>query len=170
MKLGDSSEILRFDSVANHMNHEEQSQESAIQLTEASRSDRESLLDAMAELDLAFSKDRALDLSNIFAEDARLMWPQMEDIVGRESIREAFVSLMSKYTTVSWNPKREFIEVYERRAYSLGGFVETRTPRDGGPTEKIYGRLLEIWQLSYDGKWEVIRMMTGRYSKTELLE
>jgi ketosteroid isomerase-like protein len=156
--------------MTNHLNSKAQSQESAIQITESRRSDRDSLLNAMTELDLAFSEDRALDLSNIFAEDARLMWPQMKDIVGRESIREAFAGLMSKYTTVSWNPKREFIDAYERRAISLGSFIETRTPLDGGPNEKIRGRLLEIWQLSSDDKWEVIRMMTGRYSETELPE
>jgi len=125
---------------------------------------------AIADLDLAFSEDRALDLSDIFAEDAQLMCIQMKDIVGRESIREAFAGLMSKYTTVSWNPKREFIDVHERGAISLGSFIETRTPLDGGPTEKIYGRLLEVWELSSHRKWEVIRMMTGRYSETQLLE
>ena len=155
--------------MASHLNPEVQSQESASPPSESSRSDRESLLRAMAELDLAFSEDRALDVSNIFSKDARLMWPLMEDIVGRDSIREAFVEFMSMYTTVDWNPKREFIDVHEQRACSLGSFTETRSVRDGGATEKVFGRLLEIWQLSPDGKWEIIRMMTGRYAETELL-
>ncbi|MFX1416850.1 MAG: YybH family protein [Promethearchaeota archaeon] len=139
-----------------------------IHSSNSSSSNRDHLLEAMAGLDLAFSEDRALDVSNIFSEDARLMWPLMGDIVGRDSIREAFVEFMSMYTTVSWNPNREIIDVYEKRAYSLGSFTETRTTRGGGPTEKVFGRLLEIWQLSPDGKWEIFRMMTGRYAETEL--
>jgi len=98
------------------------------------------------------------------------MWPHMEDIVGRESIREAFVGFVSKYKTNSWSPKRELIDVWERRAYTLGSFIEIRTPLDGGPAEKVFGRLLEIWQLSSDDKWEIVRLMTGRYADTELLE
>ncbi|MFX1264853.1 MAG: YybH family protein [Promethearchaeota archaeon] len=140
-----------------------------IQSSNSSSSNRDKLLEAMAELDLAFSEDRALDVSNIFSKDARLMWPLTEDIVGRDSIREAFAEFMSMYTTLSWNPNREFIDVYNQRAFSLGSFTETRTPREGGPTEKVYGRLLEIWQLSSDGEWEIIRLMTGRYAETEML-
>ncbi len=155
--------------MGNHIGHEEQSQESG-PLSSESSSHKESLLSTIAEMDLAFAQDRGSDVSDFFAEEARLMWPNNEDIVGREAIREAFVGFVSEYTTDSWDPKREFIEVYERHAYTLGSFIETRTTRDGGPTEKVYGRLLEIWQLSSDGKWEIIRLMTGRYADTELLE
>ncbi len=156
--------------MANHTRYEEQSRESGALSSEPGNSHRESLLSTIAKLDLAFADDRATDVSDFFAEDARLMWPNNEDIVGRESIREAFVAFVSEYTTDSWDPKREFIEVHERQAYTLGSFIEIRTPLEGGPTEKVYGRLLEIWRLSSDDKWEIIRLMTGRYADTELLE
>ena len=130
----------------------------------------ESLLSVIAEFDRAFSEDRGSDVADFFAEDARLMWPLMEDIVGRESIREAFVDFVSRYTTNSWSPNREILDICGRRAYTLGWFIEIRTPLEGGPTEKVHGRLVEIWQLSSDEKWEVIRLMTGRYAETEFLE
>jgi ketosteroid isomerase-like protein len=164
------SKIHGVDYTTNHLDSKKQSQEGATLLSESGSSYKESLLNAITELDLAFSEDRALDVSNIFAEDAHLMWPNMEDIVGRNSIREAFAGFISKYTTDSWRPSREIIDVNERRAYTLGSFIEIRTPLDGGATEKIHGRLLEIWQLSSDGKWEIIRLMTGRYADTEFLE
>jgi hypothetical protein len=74
---------------------------------------------------------------------------------------------MSEFTTNSWSLKRDLIDVYEWRAYTLGSFIEIRTPRNGGKTEKVFGRLLEIWQLSSDDRWEIIRLMTGRYADTE---
>jgi ketosteroid isomerase-like protein len=139
-------------------------------LPEARRSQEESLLSVIAELDQAFSEDRGSDVADFFAEDARLMWPHMENIVGRESIREAFVAFVSAYTTNSWSPSREIFDLCGRRAYTLGSFIEIRTPLEGGPTEKVHGRLLEIWQLSSGDRWEIIRLMTGRYADTEFLE
>jgi ketosteroid isomerase-like protein len=156
--------------MTNHLISEKQPQEGRAALSEPSISHMESLLNTISELDRAFSEDRGWDVGGFFAEDGRLMWPHMADIVGRESIREAFDGFVSKFTTNSWRPKREIIDVYERRAYTHGSFIEIRTPRDGGPTEKVHGRLLEIWQLSSDDKWELIRQMTGRYADTELLE
>jgi ketosteroid isomerase-like protein len=127
-------------------------------------------LETIAQLDLAFSEDRAEDMGSFFAEDARLMFPHTEDIVGRKAIQQAFVHFMKKYITNSFSPKRELIDVYEHRAYTLGHFIEIRTPRDRGPTEKVYGRLLEIWQLTPDDKWQIIYFMTGRYAETEMVE
>jgi ketosteroid isomerase-like protein len=100
-------------------------------LPEARRSQEESLLSVIAELDQAFSEDRGSDVADFFAEDARLMWPHMEDIVGRESIREAFVAFVSAYTTNSWSPSREIFDLCGRRAYTLGSFIEIRTPLKG---------------------------------------
>ncbi len=139
-------------------------------MPEARKSQEESLLSAIAALDQAFAEDRGSDMADFFAEDARLLWPLTEDIVGRESIREALVQFVSTYTTDSWSPNREIIDICGRRAYTLGSFIETRTPREEGPTEKVHGRLLEIWQLSPDDEWEIIRLLTGRYAETEFLE
>jgi len=139
-------------------------------MPEARKSQEESLLSAIAGFDQAFAEDRGSDVADFFAEDARLLWPFMEDIVGRESIREALVHFVSTYTTNSWSPNREIIDICGRRAYTLARFIEIRTPREGGPTEKVHGRMLEIWQLSPDDKWEITRLMTGRYAETEFLE
>ncbi|MHA2142971.1 MAG: YybH family protein [Candidatus Thorarchaeota archaeon] len=136
----------------------------------SNHSKRESLLKAIAELHLAFSEHRALDMSNLFSEEAILMFPGTPDIVNRESIREAFVDFMKMYTTISFEMDQEFIDIGEYRATYLAKFIEIRTPKEGGPTEKVYGRMLEIWELSSEKRWEVIRLMTGRYSETELLE
>jgi hypothetical protein len=130
---------------------------------------KESLLKTIAELDLTFSEDRGADMGNFFAKDAKLMFSLMSDVVGRESIRDLFVKFVSMYTTDSWEPKRELIRVYERDAYTLGSFIEVRTNRNEGITETVYGRLLEIWKLSSEDKWELTHFMSGRYAETEIV-
>ncbi len=132
--------------------------------------ERKALLKTIADLDRTFSEDRAEDMGKFFAPNARLMFPNMEDILGRESIQQTFVDLMAEYSTDSFHPNRELIDIYVHRAYTLGSFIEIRTPLKGGPKEKIHGRLLEIWQRSSKGNWEIIRFMTGRYSDLEHIE
>ena len=154
----------------NHLNREVQAEDRTFRESESSRLHKESLLNAVAELHSAFSEHRALDMSNLFNEDAILMFPNTQDIVGRESIRAAFAEFMTMYRTKSFDTKQDFLDVGEQRATSLVKFLEIRTPTEGGPTEKVYGRLLEIWELSSEGKWEIIRMMTGRFSETEFLQ
>ncbi|MFW9806821.1 MAG: YybH family protein [Candidatus Thorarchaeota archaeon] len=129
---------------------------------------KESLLKTITELDLTFSEDRGADMGDFFAEDAILMFPFMSDVVGRESIRDIFVRFVSMYTTESWKPKRELIRVYERDAYTLGSFIEVRTKHDDRTTETVYGRLLEVWKLSSENKWELTHFMSGRYAETEV--
>ncbi|MFW9887950.1 MAG: hypothetical protein ACFFER_07200, partial [Candidatus Thorarchaeota archaeon] len=63
----------------------------------------------------------------------------------------------------------ELIRVYEREAYTLGSFIEVRTKRNEGVTETVYGRLLEIWELSSEDKWELTHFMSGRYAETEIV-
>jgi ketosteroid isomerase-like protein len=130
---------------------------------------KESLLKTIAKLDLTFSEDRGADMGDFFAEEATLMFHLMQDVVGRESIRNLFVKFVSMYTTDSWEPKRELIRVHERDAYTLGSFIEVRTKRDDNTTERVHGRLLEVWKLSSDDKWELTHFMSGRYAETEVV-
>jgi hypothetical protein len=62
------------------------------------------------------------------------------------------------------------IDIYGHRAYTLGSFIEIPTLLKRGSKEKIYGGLLEIWQRSSRGNWEIIRFMTGNYADLELIE
>ena len=130
---------------------------------------KESLLKTIAKLDLTFSEDRGADMGDFFAEEATLMFHLMQEVVGRESIRNLFVKFVSMYTTDSWEPKPELIRVHERDAYTLGSFIEVRTKRDDNTTERVHGRLLEVWKLSSDDKWELTHFMSGRYAETEII-
>lgn len=170
MRFKNHSDSLRVGRMTSHANPEVKSKEGTGDVLNSSSSKRVTLMKAIAELHLAFSEHRPLDMSNLFSEDAILMFPGTADIVSRESIRGAFDDFMNMYTTISFEMDNEFIDIGEHRATYLAKFIEIRTPRGGGSTEKVYGRMLEIWELSSEGKWEVIRMMTGRYSETEFLQ
>ncbi len=106
-------------------------------MPEARKSQEESLLSAIAGLDQAFSEDRGSDLADFFAEDARLLWPLTEDIVGRESIREALVQFVSTYTTDSWSPNREIIDICGRSLYACEFYRDTDTTRRGANREGL---------------------------------
>ena len=127
----------------------------------------ENLQFRISAFDSTFSHDLGSELADFFADDARLMWPGNEDIVGREAIREAFVGFVETFTTVSWKPDPRDLHVYEDRAYVVGRFVEVRKRLESEITETVYGRLVEVWQLEDDGVWYLERLLTSRYAETE---
>jgi ketosteroid isomerase-like protein len=124
---------------------------------------------AIAQFDETFSKDLGAEMGRFFAEDARLMWPEIEDIVGREAITNAFRELTAKFTTFSWSPERAFVHLSHDAAISVGRFIEDRAPRAGGPAVRIFGRLVEYWSCHPDGTWTIQIALTSRYAEDQPL-
>ena len=83
----------------------------------------------LAAYDAAFAADRADEVAELFAEDARLQWPEEEDIVGRDAIRRAFTGFVDQFHTVSWEPSYQLAAVHGDQAFLLGRFVERRQVR-----------------------------------------
>ncbi len=108
-------------------------------------------------------------MGDFFAPDARLMWPSLEDIVGREHIRSAYERLAETYTTIAWQPERTVIGPSGRKVVTIGRFIEDRAPRSGGAAERIHGRLVEVWARKPDGGWELEVLLTSRYADSEQL-
>jgi uncharacterized protein (TIGR02246 family) len=120
----------------------------------------------LAAYDEAFAADDAEAVSALFADDARLMWPELEDIVGREAIREAFVDFVSTFHTISWQPSYQVVDVHGDRAYLLGRFAEVRELRDTGEVEHVPGRIMWICRRELGGAWRFTHAMTSRYGET----
>jgi uncharacterized protein (TIGR02246 family) len=116
--------------------------------------------------DAAFAADRADDVADLFAEDARLQWPEEEDIVGREAIRQAFTSFVDQFHTVSWEPSYQIAEVHGDQAFLLGRFVERREVRNTGELERVPGRLVLVCRREADGAWRITHALTSRYGET----
>jgi ketosteroid isomerase-like protein len=89
----------------------------------------------------------------------------MEDIVGREAIRQAFVDFVGTFHTVSWQPSYQVVEVLGDRAFLLGRFVERREVRGSGDVERVPGRLVLVCRREADGAWRITHAMTSRYGE-----
>jgi uncharacterized protein (TIGR02246 family) len=124
------------------------------------------LAQLLAAYDTAFAADDADGVAQLFAADARLQWPEMEDIVGREAIREAFVEFVETYHTVSWQPSYQVVDVNGDRAFLLGRFTEVREVRGSGEVEHVPGRLVLVCRREADAAWRIVIAMTSRYGET----
>jgi hypothetical protein len=78
------------------------------------------LLENISALDRTFAEERGAEMGDFYSPQARLMWPGMEDIFGREAIRSAFMQLVEAYATDS---------VLEPKPRDPGGIWE-QGPRD----------------------------------------
>ena len=122
----------------------------------------------LAAYDAAFAADRADEVAELFAEDARLQWPEEEDIVGRDAIRRAFADFMEEFHTVSWRPSYQVAEVHGDQAFLLGRFVERREVRRTGELEHVPGRLVLVCRREADGAWRITHALTSRYAETTI--
>ncbi len=122
------------------------------------------------DFDRAFLEENIEELIEFFAQDACLLWPAIPDIVGREAIQHAFEEFASVFDNLVWEPMRQVVEIHPTRAYTLGSFIEIRRPWNGGSRTKIYGRMVEFWEVDADGKWRVKWLMTSRYGEDEQLD
>lgn len=129
----------------------------------------ESLQRTIHELDTVFSQDRGNEMGEFFAEDAHLQWPMVEDIIGRKQIGMAFEQFVATYTTLSWKPNRSLVLVSDNSVAIVGDFIEDRQVRNDGVKERVFGRLVEIWSETEDGKWVLNLLMTSRYADTETI-
>jgi ketosteroid isomerase-like protein len=129
-----------------------------------------SLQRAFAAFERAFTQELATELAELFSADARLMWPGVEDIVGREAIRAALGEFFRETTTLSFLPDRQVIELCGNKAFTIGRFIEDLAPRAGGPALRVHGRLVELWSQMDNGSWQISILLTGRYAENETLQ
>lgn len=130
--------------------------------------DRQGVEDLLARFDAAFRADDGRALGDLFAADARLQWPEMEDIVGREEIRSAFVELTEAFHTISWDPSYQVFDVHHDHAYLLGRFIETRRDVATGVFGYVPGRLFYRCHRQADRAWRFTHLMTSRYAEEQL--
>jgi ketosteroid isomerase-like protein len=130
----------------------------------------ESLRDAFLRFDSAFSRGDAGEIASLFSEDARLMWPGTEDIVGRQAIESALLEFFQQFTAVaSFQHERDTVELGEKRAFTFGRFAEDLRPNGGGAAFRVHGRLVELWSQQEGGEWNLKILLTSRYAENEPL-
>ena len=129
----------------------------------------ESLQLAFSRLDRNFTEGLAKETAELFAEDARLMWPGMDDIVGRKAIEAAFDEFFGEFHTLEFSPDRRLVELCGGKAFTIGKFIEDLAPKSGGSAQRVHGRLVELWLQTEEGEWQIGHMLTGRYAENEIL-
>jgi ketosteroid isomerase-like protein len=129
----------------------------------------ESLQLAFSRLDSNFTGGRAEETAEQFAEDARLMWPGMDDIVGRKAIEAAFGEFFGEFDTLVFSPDRRMFEICGDKAFTIGKFIEGLALKSGGSVQRVHGRLVEMWLKTEKGEWQLGLMLTGRYAENEIL-
>ena len=120
----------------------------------------------LAAYDAAFAADRADDVAELFADDARLQWPRRR--TSSVAKRSAWPSPSSwiEFHTVSWEPSYQVAEVHGERAFLLGRFVELRAVRRSGELERVPGRLVLVCRQEGDGAWRITHAISSRYGET----
>jgi len=130
----------------------------------------QSLLLAFNRLDNAFSRSSAHETASLFSEGGRLMWPSMEDIVGREAIESALAEFFDGFTLIApFSPERQVVEVGGNRVFALGRFTEDLQPNSDAPAYRVHGRIVEIWSRTNGDAWQLDVLLTSRYAENEAL-
>ena len=100
-------------------------------------------------------------LANLFGDDARLMEPGIDDIIGRPAIRALMVTAFAqRVRTVDVRMMPREVAGYDGVIYDSGNYVETKAAQDN-PRQAydVYGRYSAVWAQQADGTWKIARIM-----------
>jgi ketosteroid isomerase-like protein len=122
----------------------------------------------MEALDHAWRDGLADELGALFAEDAHELLNNRAAVVGRKAIVHGFAQLAAAFDTSSYAPRYDIVDVRGNHAYVLGSFDEVLRPRAGGPGTRVRGRIVLFWRREGDGRWRIVRFLTGRSEPEEL--
>jgi ketosteroid isomerase-like protein len=132
-------------------------------------SPRAEVEEALRGFDEAFRRGDLDELARFFASDIQLLVHQQEAIVGKDDAGRAFGQVLEMFDTQSYAPRYEVIEVHGDRAYVLGPFEETLSPRSGEPGIRVHGRAVLFWRRDEEG-WRITRLLTARWAPDELID
>jgi uncharacterized protein (TIGR02246 family) len=97
-------------------------------------------------------------LASAVTEDAVLLAPGMDDVRGRDALREAARQMFSAWTIEDFTIVEQEMRIHLPFAYELATYTETIRIADSSP-RLVRGRYLLIWHKDDDGVWRVDRNM-----------
>jgi ketosteroid isomerase-like protein len=116
-----------------------------------SEADKTAITKATTDINQAFNttKDFKAYVNSYYAEDATVLYPNNDAVIGRDAILAAFSTLGGDInvtpTIVDINGRDDIAYVY--------GTVKMTT---NAGIELDHGKYIEIWKRQKDGKWQVI--------------
>jgi len=103
-------------------------------------------------------------LAKLFGDDARVMEPGIDDIVGRPAIRAVMIAgFAQRVRTVDIRMMPREVAGFDGVIYDHGNYVETLAPQDNPKGAfDVYGRYFAVWAQQPDGTWKIARIMRSQ--------
>jgi len=98
-------------------------------------------------------------LGRLVTEDAILMPPHEQSVVGRQAVIDWFSGVVRQARTTAIAMTRREVTVAGDIAIEEGSFIWELMPTAGGSPITDHGRVLAIWKQQPDGSWKVARNM-----------
>lgn len=109
------------------------------------------------EFALVFNAGDAKRIAGFYSEEVIYMIPHIPNRVGRATVEQDYEELFAKYT-MHVDVHIEEAKIFGDMAFDRATYRTTRTPKAGGETVVINGRLLEILRKE-DGRWKSFRVV-----------
>jgi ketosteroid isomerase-like protein len=107
------------------------------------------------------TKGDAESLANLYAPEARVMEPGLDDVIGRVAIRSLFANAFAQRVRpvdVRMMPRE--VVGYEGIIYDMGDYVQTVAPQaNPRGAYDVYGRYFAVWVQQTDASWKIARIM-----------
>ena len=119
-----------------------------------SQTDMQSISDAMASLDVAYSNEDLLEALRHFTEDVVHLPPGEPLVVGLADVRKRDSTYLSNFD-VDLKSTVEEIGGAGEFGYALYTYTESGTPRTGGETTSARGKGIGLFRKGSDGSWKL---------------
>jgi len=116
--------------------------------------DEKTIRDADAQWSKAAAARDADGTVSYYSDDASLLAPNAPIASDKQSIRAAWVGLLTPDTSLSWQASKVEVARSGDLAYLIGTYQLTTKDAHGKPVSDA-GKFVEVWKKQADGKWKV---------------
>jgi len=92
---------------------------------------------------------------SLWIDDAIQMPPDVPRRVGKEEIRREMQPGFDLFNMSNMIIHTEEVRILGDRAYSHGTYTFEMTPKEGGETQSLSGKFLDILEKQVDGSWKI---------------
>lgn len=107
----------------------------------------------------AWRAGSAGDVTNLYADDALVLYPNQPALVGRAAIQMYFKQFFDDFIQNEFELTSAEIQITGSWAFDRGTYTWKGTPKAGGPAVDDRGKFLVILKRQSDGSWKVFRDM-----------
>jgi ketosteroid isomerase-like protein len=117
--------------------------------------DEKAIRDADAQWSKAAAARDVDGTVSYYSDDASLLAPNAPIASDKQSIRAAWVGLLTPDTSLSWQASKVEVARSGELAYLIGAYQLSTKDAHGKPVSDT-GKFVEVWKKQADGKWKVV--------------